>query len=264
MQQRPKQNDRLDVLARVPLFAELSPAALQELAQQVIRRRFKAGEVIFSQGQACNGLYVVESGLVKLYKASGDGREQVLVTHGPGSTLSELALIDGGSHASFAAAMSKSTLLFISRSVIRVLCRKEPGCALGALNIIADRLRGALDMIEELSFATVRSRLAAYLLRAAANSGMSAGTVTVQLPSTNQELAAQIGTVRELVSRHLSQLQTKEIIRITSRTVHIRDLKALTHEATGPANRVTDRLGRTLSLPCSRPPKLQRRLHHLL
>lgn len=231
MPRRTEHDDRLRLLAEVPLLAKLPPESLRFLAQRVAHRQFQHGDMVFSEGQACDGLYIVESGSMKLYKVHKDGREQVLATHGPGDTLSELPIIDGGSHPCSAVALVKSTVLFIGRQTLESLCQQDPHCTQHLLSIVAARLRNALGMIEELSFASVRERLAAYLLRTAAGA-LNQSSSTVRLP-VNQEIAAYIGTVRELVSRHLGQLQAKGIIRITHRTVRILDWNALAQEAAG-------------------------------
>ncbi len=215
-------------LAKIPLFAHLSLESLDVLTQRVVRQQLEPGEVIFCEGHTCEGLYVVEAGLVKLYKVSKDGREQVLATHGPGQTLSELPIIDGDSHPFSAAALVKSTLWVISAKTLGTLCRREPDCARQVLSIVAARLRTALGTIEELSFSPVRARLAAYLLRTASGRPLQDGWVA-QLPN-NSEIASHIGTVREVVSRQLGWLQMKGIIRITGRAMQVLDANALAKE----------------------------------
>ncbi|MGE5109566.1 MAG: Crp/Fnr family transcriptional regulator [Acidobacteriaceae bacterium] len=194
-----------------------------------MRRQLESGEVVFSEGQACEELYVVEAGVVKLYKVSKDGREQVLATHGPGQTLSELPMIDGDSHPFSAAALVRSTLWVIGTKTLETLCRSEPDCARQILSIVAARLRTALDTIEELSFSPVRARLAAYLLRMASDRSLQDGSAA-QLPN-NQVIAAHVGTVREVVSRHLGHLQMEGMIRITGRTIQVVNANALAREA---------------------------------
>lgn len=239
---RSEQIHHLAALERIPLFADRPREFLHLLAQRVISQQLLAGEILFIQGQRCNGLYILESGLIKLYTVSPEGREQVLATCGPGSTLSELPIMDGGNHPSCAAAIDKSSVLFISREALQALCKHDLQCALKITGILAERLRSALEMIEELSFATVQKRLAAYLLRAATLENLPANTAVVQLP-TSQEIAAQIGTVRELVSRHLSRLRTKCIVRITGKTMQILDLNALAKEAAGLSHIRSPKLG---------------------
>ncbi len=212
--------------------------------QQIVRMTLEPDEILFVEGEASKGLYVVESGLLKLYKVSREGREQILATYGLGHTLSELPTVDGGLQPFCSAAVIRSAVLLIPGATIQQLCRLHAGCAQQMLHIVARRLRNALGMIEELSFSTVRTRLVAYLLRLAAPVRAQPNAAYLHL-SGSQEIAAQIGTVREVVSRHLSRLQEQDLIRINQRTVHIPDVRRLateiadaslylTHEARNP------------------------------
>jgi len=227
-----RSNSRLRLtLATVPIFSELADDELCFLQARAAVRRFAAGEMIFAEGEPCSGLYVVESGRVRIFKSSGQGREQVLSIDGPGSSIAEIAVFDGGPYPASAMAVDDATLLFISKQHFQELCVTFPPVSLKVLRAVGSRLRRLVAIIEQLSFATVRHRLAAYLLRLAQTSGGSrSGGVEVTLPITNQELAAHIGTVRELVSRNLSRLHAENILKIDGRTILIRDLKALERE----------------------------------
>ncbi len=217
-------------LAKAPIFADLTQAEMNYLAQRAVPRRFDSGELIFSEGEPCPGLYVIESGFVKIFKSAPSGREQVLAIDGPGHSIAELPVFDGGSYPASAQAVQDTILLFVSKQDFNSLCLEHPKVALKVLRVVGRRLRGLVAIIEELSFTTVRSRLASLLLRLARNGKKTAAGIEVTLPASNQELAAQIGTVRELVSRNLSRLQAARIIRLDGRTVVIPDLKALEQE----------------------------------
>jgi CRP/FNR family transcriptional regulator len=217
-------------LAQAQLLSELSETELAFLVPRVVRRRFGVSELIFSEGDACPGLWVIESGLVKIFKSSASGREQVLAIDGPGHTIAELPVFDGGSYPASALAVRESVLLFVSRQDFQSLCLAHPSVALKMLRMVGARLRSLVGIIEELSFTTVRSRLAALLFRLAQQGRKTAGGVEFALPATNQEIAAQIGTVRELVSRNLSRLQAAGIVRMEGRSVLVPDLNALERE----------------------------------
>jgi CRP/FNR family transcriptional regulator len=170
----------------------------------------------------------VESGSVRIFKSSAGGREQVLSIEGPGGSVAELPVFDGGNYPASVMAMEDSVLLFVSKQDFHALCLAHPEVALKVLKVVGARLRRLVGIIEELSFTTVRHRLAAYLLRLAQSEGRKVARGTeVTLPSNNQELAAQIGTVRELVSRNLSRLQAEGIVSLDGRSLVIHDLKAL-------------------------------------
>jgi CRP-like cAMP-binding protein len=224
----------LDTLKRVRLFADLSETELKFLAERAVPRHYAPGELIFSEGQACAGLYVVEGGQVRIFKSSPSGREQVLAVDGPGSSVAELPVFDGGNYPASAAAAGDATLLFISKQDFHSLCLVHPKVALKVLRVVGRRLRGLVGIIEELSFTTVRSRLISMLLRLAREQKQAGkGPLEITLPASNQELAARVGTVRELVSRNLSRLQAEGLIRMDGRQVTIPDAAALEAELEG-------------------------------
>lgn len=224
-----------ETLSKVPIFSDLTENELTFLAQRAVRRHYDAAEIVFSEGQPCSGLYVVESGHIRIFKSSASGREQVLSIDGPGSSVAELPVFDGGNYPASVAAVEEASLLFVSKQDFQSLCLTHPQVALKVLRVVGARLRRLVGIIEELSFTTVRSRLASFLLRMAQKEGKRvAGGTEVTLPASNQELAAQIGTVRELVSRNLSRLQAEGIVKLDGRSVVIADLKALESEVASP------------------------------
>lgn len=219
------------ILSQVAMFAGLSESETTFLAQRAVPRKFSAGELVFSEGDACAGMYVVESGYVRIFKTSAGGREQVLSIDGPGGSIAELPVFDGGNYPASASAVEDCTLLFISKQDFHALCMTHPQVALKVLRVVGARLRKLVGIIEELSFTTVRNRLAAFLVRLAQREGTrNGGGIEVTLPASNQELAAQIGTVRELVSRNLSRFQSEKLIQMDGRRIVIPDLKALEQE----------------------------------
>lgn len=217
------------VLRRVPLFADLSDTEIKFLAERAVPRRYAPGEVIFTEGDDCPGLFVIESGNVRIFKSSPSGREQVLAIETPGNSVAELPVFDGGNFPASAAAVNEARLLFVSKQDFYSLCLVHPKVALKVLRVVGTRLRGLVNIIEELSFTTVRSRLVSLLLRLARQQGKPGpgGAVQITLPASNQELASHIGTVRELVSRNLSRLQSEGLIQMDGRTVTIPKLAAL-------------------------------------
>ena len=218
-------------LSKVPIFSGLTEKELAFLTQRAVARNFSPDEIIFEEGTACAGMYVVEAGNVRIFKSSAGGREQVLSIDGAGSSIAELPVFDGGAYPASAAAVDEAILIFISKQDFQALCLTHPEVALKVLKVVGSRLRRLVGIIEELSFTTVRHRLAAFLLRLAQKEGKKTPSgLEVVLPISNQELASQIGTVRELVSRNLSRLQAEKMIKIDARTVIICNEKALEAE----------------------------------
>lgn len=219
------------VFSKVPLFSGLIGSEMEFIARRVTTRKYSPGQIVFSEGDHCSGLFVVASGQIRIFKTSASGREQVLSIDGPGSSVAELPVFDGGNYPASVAAIDEVVLLFVSKQDFQELCLAHPQVALKVLRVVGARLRRLVGIIEELSFTTVRHRLAGLLLRLANHEGKHVGSnIVFTLPDSNQEIAAQIGTVRELVSRNLSRLQSESIIDIEDRTVTIRDLKRIEME----------------------------------
>ncbi len=226
----PAKSSHQAILEKVPIFAGLAPEEIAFLAARAVPRKFQAGELIFSEGEPCTGLWVVESGSIRIFKSSASGREQVLGVERAGASVAELPVFDGGAYPASTTAVEDATMLFVSKKDFQALCLEHPEVALKVLRVVGARLRRLVGIIEELSFTTVRHRLAAHLVRLAEHHDKkTAQGVEFTLPN-NQELAAQIGTVRELVSRNLSRFQAEGAIKMEGKTVVITDLKALEDE----------------------------------
>ena len=215
-----------EVLKSTALFSALSDAEVESLATRTLIRSYASGELLFSEGAPCVGFYIVFKGRVRIFKVSPSGREQVLALEGPGSSIAELPVFDGGPYPASGVAVEPSELLFIARQDFRALCMEFPEVALKVLEVAGARLRRLVGIIEELSFTTVRHRLISWILRQAKNEG----GLSFTLHASHQELAAQIGTVRELVSRNLARLQAQEFIGIDGHQVTILNREGLETE----------------------------------
>lgn len=225
----PEPGNVASALGAVSLFSGLSPEELRLLAAHAVRRRFAQGELLFQEGDVCNGLHVIAGGKLRIFKSSASGREQVLAVEGPGGSVAELPVFDGGTYPASVSAVEDSQILFISRDDFRRFCLEHPEVALKMLAVVGARLRRLVGIIEELSFATVRQRLVSSLVRLAqAEDRRSDGGIEFQLPGTHQDLAHQLGTVRELVSRNLMRLQAEGLVQVEGRNVKVLDLPGLT------------------------------------
>jgi CRP/FNR family transcriptional regulator len=220
--------DLAAILARTPLLATLSAAELQNLASRTVRKLFSAGELIFSEGEPCNGLHIIARGKVRIFKTSVSGREQVLAVNNPGESVAELPVFDGGPFPASAIAIEDTEMAFISRRDFQAYCMEHPEVSLKVLSVVGQRLRGLVGIIEELSFTTIRQRLISVLVKLAQGEGRKTERgIEFLLPSTHQELASQLGTVRELISRNLMRLQAEGLLEVDARQIVVKDLKAL-------------------------------------
>jgi CRP/FNR family transcriptional regulator, cyclic AMP receptor protein len=220
--------DTRATLKRVQMFAGLTEPELDYLAERAVTKRYGAGEIIFSEGEPCAGLWVVSAGNIRIFKTAASGREQILGVEGPGSSVAELPVFDGGTYPASASTAADTVLIFVAKKDFQSLVLQHPEVALKLLKVVGGRLRRLVGIIEELSFTTVRHRLAAYILRLAKTEGKTTPQgIELTLPGSQQELASHIGTVRELVSRNISRLQAEGFIRSDGKQFLVTDLKGL-------------------------------------
>jgi CRP/FNR family transcriptional regulator len=210
-----------DVLAALPYLACVPAAELRRLAARCVWRAVRRGASIFREGEPALGLYVITEGRVKLARLSPAGREQVLHVEGAGASLGEVPVFDGGGYVATAVALTDARLLFVEREALFALCRRRPDVALGIVAVLARRLRRFAALIEDLALRDVTERLAGFLLAEAPRGG---GVFEI---GTQDEVAARLGTVRELVSRSLTRLTAAGVIARTGRRVRVLDRQHL-------------------------------------
>ncbi len=203
----------LEVLARCPLFAELPTQDLEALAAVARRRRYTVGESVFLAGERSEGLRVMVSGRIKIFILSPkSGREVILTVEHPYHTVAELPSFDQGTYPANGQALEDAETLFLEQATFERVLRQRPEISLHLLRALGIGLRGMVELIEQVSFQEVVQRLAEYLLSRAHN----------ELPftlETNAAIAAQLGTVPELVSRNLSRLHQSGAVRLSSRVI---------------------------------------------
>jgi CRP/FNR family transcriptional regulator len=198
----------IDLLQRVDYFADLEPVALGRLQAMTRELRLQAGELLFLEGEACRGMYLVTSGRVRVYKSSPEGREQILMVARAGHSFAEVPVFDDGPNPASAAAMEESIVYLFPKAELTALIRSTPEIGLAVLRVFARRLRQLTRLVEDLSFRHVTSRVAKLLLQ-------SAQLVPGSEPRlTQQEMAAMIGTAREVVTRALRTLEQQGAIEV--------------------------------------------------
>lgn len=220
--------DLISVLEQAALLSSLSREEVHTLAARTVRKVFSTGELLFTEGEPCRGLHIIARGKVRIFKTSVNGREQVLGVNVPGESVAELPVFDGGAYPASAAATEETEVAFISQRDFHAYCLEHPEVALKVLSVVGARLRRLVGIIEELSFTTIRQRLIAMLVKLAQSDGKQTDRgIEIHLPATHQELANQLGTVRELISRNLMRLQAEGLLDVDARQIVVRDLKGL-------------------------------------
>jgi CRP-like cAMP-binding protein len=223
-----ERTDLASALGKTALLSTLTPIELKTLAARTVRKLFSSGELLFSEGEPCNGLHIIAQGKIRIFKTSVNGREQVLAVNFPGESVAELPVFDGGPFPASAVAIDDAEIAYISRRDFQAYCMEHPEVALKMLQVVGGRLRRLVGIIEELSFTTIRQRLIASLLKLAQIEGKkTTAGIEFQLPATHQELANQLGTVRELVSRNLMRLQAEGLLEVDARRIVVKDLDGM-------------------------------------
>lgn len=232
----------VDTLRRVPFFSALPVSELQSLAGHCGVRRVAKDEILFTEGDSCEGLLIVQSGAIKVFKMSDTGREQVLGIDRAGSTVAELPLFDGGSFPASASAIEDSILLFLPKREFLGLCRRNSEVAFAVIRTLAWRFRYLTTLVEELSLKEVSNRLARFLRDRALRDGIHTPRgIEFPLQESNQEIAAEIGTVRDLVSRNLRRFVDRGILRLELRRVIVTDMAELEAQAAGSKRAAAER-----------------------
>jgi CRP-like cAMP-binding protein len=220
--------DKIAALRRTALFGELDETELRALAERAVERKLARDEILFVAGDEARGLFVVVAGSLRVFREGVDGREQVIHVERAGATIAELPVFDDKPYPSTVAAEEDTIVLYLDKNDVKSLCLKHPQIALAALKLLAGRLRKCAELVEALSLREVDQRLARWLLSEARARGSRTPSGTeVTLILTNQQIAAHIGSVREVVSRALSRLQHNGLIAIDGRRITIGDEKTL-------------------------------------
>ncbi len=217
-------------LAGSVLFEGLPRDQLDELASLVREQKFRKGQILFSEGMPAEGMHVLISGKIKIFKLSLDGKEQILHIFGPGEVFGEVPVFAGGRYPAHAEAIEPSRSLFLPRDALITLIQKEPSLALSMLGVLSRRLRLFTHLIEDLSLKEVPGRLAAYLLYL---SGRNTHSNRFDLDITKSQLAALLGTIPETLSRILAKMSQQDLIRVEGRRITILDRDGLENLAAG-------------------------------
>jgi len=206
----------------VPIFSQLTPQEMLEVASITTDRMFAKGERIYSAGERRGELYVLHTGLVKVFRLSSDGKEQVIRTLGPGEFLGELSLFSPHPLTDYAEALEKSTMCMIQWSRLKELMATHPSIAFKVMEELSRRLEHSESLIQDINLSTVGQRIARFLL------SESAGGNELVLRISKGDLASQLGMSQETLSRKLSLFQEEGLIELEGqRKIFIVDREGL-------------------------------------
>jgi len=213
---------QVELIKAIPYFSGLSPAELDYLKGLIFETTAERGEFILLESEPAAALYFVVSGVVKVFKTSADGREQILQIVRPGESFNDAPVFDGGPNPASAQAMGPVVLYGINNSDMGAILRTHPQVALNVIHVLSQKLRHLVSLVEDLSFKHVTARLAKILLEYA---GDGVGSAKPRL--TQQEMAAMAGTAREMIGRSLKELEVEKIIRLEHHRIVVTDKEAL-------------------------------------
>ncbi|MDZ4763054.1 MAG: Crp/Fnr family transcriptional regulator [Chloroflexota bacterium] len=204
----------------VPYFVGLNAAARQRVLESARQHVYQAGAVIFLEGDPCAGFYIILDGMVRLYRTNAEGRLHTLGLLRSPSTFNEVAAVDGGANPLNAVAVTHTVALVISHTQLLNLMATERTLLANMVQAMAHVNRDYLERLEDMTFRTIPSRLAKLFLREPSYSDQFCETPT-QL--TQEEIAAILGTTREVVGRAMRLLLNAGLLRKQGRYVGVAD-----------------------------------------
>jgi CRP/FNR family cyclic AMP-dependent transcriptional regulator len=221
-----------DVLRQAPLFSGLDDEAAEALETSMASSSLRRGEILFSEGDDGNQLYVVTEGKIKLGRTSPDGRENLLAILGPGQMFGELSFFDPGPRSATATAVTDVELKSLGHEALSPVLNAHPNVAHALLNQLAGRLRRTNEVVGDLVFSDVPGRVAKALLDLASRFGRRADDgIHVNHDLTQEELAQLVGASRETVNKALADFASRGWLRLEPRSVVILDLERLQRRA---------------------------------
>jgi len=208
------------------LLAELPVDLRERVNGATLRRQLNAGDVFALEQDPCPGLCFVEVGLVKVFKLSADGREQVLLLSRTGHSFADASAFTGQPMPASVVALESSTVLILPADALHRLIDEDPRFARAVIRQLSLRLQHVVQLVEDLSFRHVQARVAKVLLQSLLpQTGVGAGVGRRQL--SQREIAEMVGTAREVVSRSLRSLADQGLIRIDHGQIELIDPTAL-------------------------------------
>jgi CRP/FNR family transcriptional regulator/CRP/FNR family cyclic AMP-dependent transcriptional regulator len=209
-------------LARVPLFASLKPALLDELAGKLAPKSYRRGEVIFHQDDPGSAMHIVKSGQVKIATTSPEGEEVIMAILKDSDFFGELSLLDDKPRSANAVAMEATQTLILRRDDFVDMLSRHPEMVGAVLASLAERLRRTDQLLEDAVFLDLPARLSKRLLELAQKHGVKTDKgLEIDLRLTQQDLAATLGVTRVALNKHLGRLQDDDLISLESKRIII-------------------------------------------
>jgi len=224
--------DVLKQMQKLALFHGVPAEKLKALAERALYRTCKAGEMFIGETDPAHAFYVVITGQVKLYKISAEGKEQTLNLLGPGEPFGMCTAFAIDSFPANAMALEESGILLIPGPVMESIAMNEPRLLLNIIQLLSDRLKESMALIESLALKEIPQRIASFLIHALKGED-GQGVNQLELTVTQRELAKILGATPEALSRVLRKMSNAGMLAVDGRSIRILDRKALGELAEG-------------------------------
>ena len=212
---------KVESLQSSTYFSGLSSEELDSIRKYIFEKAVARGEIILFEGEPARAVFFVISGVVKIFKTSTDGKEQIIYLARPGDSFNDVPVFDGGLSLTSAEAMTQVVLYGIEKGDMEAKLREHPKLAENVLQVLSQRIEQIISLVEDLSFRRVTGRVAKILLENAED------TSGQQPKLTQQQMAAMAGTAREMIGRSLKLLEDEGKVRLEHNRIVIRDKEAL-------------------------------------
>ena len=217
-------SENLAIISKIAPFANLEKRYIDRIVKSSLEKKYSKGEAVFTQGEECDGFYIVKSGEVKVCKLSSEGREQVLGMFKKGDFFGIVPLFDGGPYPANAEVCVDSVLIKIGKAPFLEIIKENPMISLNILPNISKRTREFTTVVEDLSLKDVKGRLFSFIHDEAEKRGKKTEKgMMIDLGMTHEEIAARLGTVREVITRGLSKLQKEGKLKIEEGMIFVSD-----------------------------------------
>jgi len=214
----------LDILSKSQLFGGLCETHLKKIRGVSLEKHITKDEIIFLDGDEGKGFYLVIKGVVKVYKMSPEGKEQILHIVKAGETIGAVPVFSGKSFPANAQAITKSLLLYFPQKKFIGLITGNPALTMNILAILSMRLREFTVQVENLSLKEIPSRLAAYLLYQSQEQGTK-DRITLDIKKS--QISNLLGTVPESLSRAMGLMKEQLMIEVDGSNIRLLDIQAL-------------------------------------
>lgn len=217
-------------LSKIEHFKSLPIEAQNEIINVAIPRQYKAGQVIYLEGEPAEFVYILEKGWVKATRITHEGREQGLLFLRPVEIFGDIAVFSGTSYPGTVTALEDVEAWLIPSEVLLLLVKQYPTLALAIIQRLSERVLHYIRLVEDLSLKSVEARLASTLLR---NAELQNEQLIVprQEWTTLDEMAIRLGTVRDVLSRAMKVLETENLIIVNKQSIQLLDPQGLAERA---------------------------------